>query len=137
MTPFAIPAAVSRLWPILRPFLAVGAVLLALWLWGNSRFEAGKAKERAAWETEASRLRAVAAAEAVERVAAVNRATTADSERAAAVARLLAPINVKVTAYETSERGRTVCLDDAGRMLAREAIAAANASIAAGAGSRR
>ena len=122
-----------RFWPA----LAAVAVLLALWGWGNSRFDAGVAKERAAWEQEAARLRAVAATEAQARAAAVNAAHDADTQRNAALERLLAPINDKVNDYAKSPNGRAVCPSADGRLLAQAAVAAANASIAASSGARR
>lgn len=118
--------------------LAIVAALGALWIWHagkvSAAYDKGAADTDAGWQEEAARLRAVAAQQAMERQAAVDSAEVADSERAAMLTRLMAPINVKVTAYEKSERGRVVCLDDDGRLLARQAIAAANASIASGSG---
>jgi len=122
-----------RFWPA----LAAVAVLLAIWAWGNARFNAGVAKERAAWEQEASRLRAIAVTEALARVAAVNAAHDADTQRNAALERLLAPINNKVKSYADTPNGRAVCPSHDGRLLAQAAIAAANSSIAASPGARR
>jgi len=122
-----------RFWPA----LAAVAVLLAIWAWGNARFNAGVAKERAAWEQEASRLRAIAVTEALARVTAVNAAHDADTQRNAALERLLAPINDKVNDYAKSPNGRAVCLSADGRLLAQQAIDAANASIASGSSARR
>lgn len=121
--PFLIAA-----WPFVRralPYLAALAAVLLAYQWAYGR---GVGHERASWEREASRLRAVAAAEALQRVEAVNRATVADSERNAILARLMAPIQAKVVTYEASPAGRAVCLDDAGRMLAQSAIDAAKAA---------
>jgi hypothetical protein len=122
-----------RFWPV----LAAVAVLLALWSWGNARFDAGVAKERAEWTAEASRLRAIAAQEAAQRAIAINAAHDADTQRNAALDRLLAPINDKVKSYANTPNGRAVCLSADGRLLAQQAVAAANASIAASSGARR
>ena len=134
----------------LAPFMPyiIGGGLLVLvggsvgaYLWHGAKVDAvineAVLKERTAWEQEASRLRAVAATEALARVAAVNAAHDADTQRNAALERLLAPINDKVNDYAKSPNGRAVCLSADGRLLAQQAIDAANASIAASPGARR
>lgn len=131
-------------WNLVRrllPYIGIALALFALWRWHDGKvdaaFKAGVTTERTAWEKEAARLRAIAASEAQERAAAVLRADTAEAARRAALARKMAPIIEKVTVYEKSDAGRAVCLDDAGRLLAQEAVAAANADIAAAASKRR
>ena len=122
-----------RFWPV----LAVIGIAISLWAWGNARFDAGVAKERAKWQEVVARERAIAATEALARAAAVNAAHDADTQRNAALERLLAPINDKVNNYAKSPNGRAVCPSHDGRLLAQQAIDAANASIAASPGARR
>ncbi len=73
-----------RFWPA----LAAIAVLLALWAWGNSRFDAGVAKERAAWQAaraellELRRQRADwSAADLARKIDAIPAATTKETVR--------------------------------------------------------
>ncbi len=115
-----------RFWPA----LAAVAVLLALWSWGNSRFDAGVAKERAAWEQEASRLRAIAATEALERQAAVNAANDAATRSQAALDALAA---AERTSHETYYRNRPAvrCLSDERVRAIKEADRAASVAAAA------
>jgi hypothetical protein len=111
-----------RFWPI----LAAVAALLAIWAWGNARFDAGVQKERAAWEQEASRLRAIAATEALARAAAVNAANDAATRSQAALDALAS--NTR-TSHETYYRNRPVvrCLDPDRVRAIKEADAPASA----------
>lgn len=95
-----------RFWPALAALAVIGA----LWAWGNARYEAGVAAERAAWEQEAARLRAIAATEALERQAAVNAANAAATRSQAALDALAVQSR---TNHETYYRNRPVvrCLD--------------------------
>ncbi len=84
MTGLAIWAAVKRFWPA----LAAVAVLLALWGWGNSRFDAGVAKERQSWQAaraellELRRQRADwSAADLARKIDAIPAATTKETVR--------------------------------------------------------
>jgi uncharacterized membrane protein affecting hemolysin expression len=115
-----------RFWPI----LAAVAVLLAIWSWGNARFDAGVAKERAEWQAEASRLRATAAQEAAQRAAAVTAANDAATRSQASLDALAA--QSKVT-HETYYRNRPVvrCLSDDRVRAIKEADRAASAAAAA------
>lgn len=109
---------------------AIGATLL-LWLAYDWAYDRGVSNERAKWEREVVRLRAVAAQEAARRVEAVSRAVTAEGERRAALALKLAPIIERTIRYETTPAGRAVCPDGTGKLLAQSAIDATNADIAA------
>ncbi len=115
-----------RFWPA----LAAVAVLLALWGWGNSRFDAGVAKERAAWEQEAARLRAIAATEALERQAAVTAANDAATRSQAALDALAAS---ERSSHETYYRNRPAvrCLSDERVRAIKEADRAASAAATA------
>ncbi len=121
--------------------LAIIAALGALWIWHagkvSAAYDKGVADTDAGWQEEASRLRAIAATEAAQRAAAVTAAHDADTQRNAALERLLAPINDKVKDYADTANGRAVCPSPDGRLLAQQAVAAANASIAASPGARR
>ncbi len=84
MTGLAIWAAVKRFWPA----LAAVAVLLAIWGWGNSRFDAGVAKERQSWQLaraellELRRQRADwSAADLARKIDAIPAATTKETVR--------------------------------------------------------
>ena len=126
MTGVAIWAALRRFWPI----LAVIAVGVALWGWGNSRYDAGVSAERAEWEQEASRLRAIAAQEALARLSAVTAANDAATRSQASLDALAA--QSKVT-HETYYRNRPVvrCLDPDRVRAIKEADRAASVAAAA------
>jgi len=115
-----------RFWPL----AAAVAALFAIWAWGNARFDAGVRKERAAWEQEATRLRAIAATEALARVAAVNAANDAATRSQAALNALAAS---ERTSHETYYRNRPVvrCLDPDRVRAIQKADAAASAAAAA------
>jgi hypothetical protein len=114
---------VRRFWPV----IAALGVALALWAWGNSRYDAGVAKERAAWEQEASRLRVVAAQEALARYAAVSAANDAVTRSQASLDALAAQSR---TSHETYYRDRPVvrCLNPERVRAIKEADAAASAA---------
>lgn len=97
-----------RFWPA----LAAAAVLLALWGWGNSRYDAGVSAERAAWEQEASRLRAIAAQEALARAAAVTAANDAATRSQASLDALAAQSRNDHATYYAKAGNDGACLDD-------------------------
>ena len=73
-----------RFWPI----LAAVAVLLALWAWGNSRYDAGVAKERAEWQASRAELLELrrqradwSAADLARKIDAIPAATTKETVR--------------------------------------------------------
>lgn len=126
MTGLAIWAFIRRAWPV----LAVIAVIVALSVWGNSRYNAGVAAERAEWTAEASRLRAIAAQEALARAAAVTAANDAATRSQASLDALAAQSR---TSHESYYRGRAAvrCLDpERVRAIARADAAASAASAA-------
>jgi len=115
--PIAALAIARRFWPA----LAIAAVLLSLWLWGNHREGQGIAQERASWQAAGAELLAL-------RQADKDRAETKDTSRRAATERKLAPIRERTNRYvETAPD----CPDDAGRRLLNEAIAATHPDTAA------
>ena len=122
----AILALARRFWPI----LAALAVLAALWSWGNARYDAGVTAERAAWEQEATRLRAIAAQEALARLSAVNAANDAATRSQAALDALATK---ERTSHESYYRGRASvpCLSDERLRAIARADAAASAAAAA------
>jgi len=113
----------------------VGGVLLAggaaLWLIDN-----GRDAERAEWQakvaTEQAKVRRLEQQWRDEHA----RADAADVARLTAQDALMAALQRKVTVYAQSNEGRACGLDAAGGMLANEAIAAANRTVAAGSGPR-
>lgn len=96
------------------PYVAGGvAVALALGAWtiNDRAFDRGVTRERVAWETEASRLRAVAAVEAQERAAAIERANGASAASRVALDALAAKTRKDANAYYQTNPGRNVvCL---------------------------
>ncbi len=99
-----------RFWPI----IAALAVLVALWVYGNSRERDGVQSERATWQK--------ARAELLElRYANQHRAETKDTTRRADTERRIAPVRVKVIRYVQTAAD---CPDDIGRSLLNEAVAA-------------
>jgi uncharacterized membrane protein affecting hemolysin expression len=130
MTGLALWPLAKRFLPVLAWLAAFVAMYVGLNAWGNARFDAGVAKERAAWEQEASRLRAIAAQEAAQRAAAVNAANDAATRSQASLDALAA--QSKVT-HETYYRNRPVvrCLDPDRVRAISQADAAASAAAAA------
>ncbi len=115
-----------RFWPV----LAALAVLLALWSYGNARFDAGVAKERAEWTAEAERLRAIAAEEALQRAAAVTAANDAATRSQASLDALAAQSKVTHEVYYRN-RPAVRCLSDERVRAIKEADRAASAAAAA------
>lgn len=126
MSMLAILTIARRFWPI----LAALAILAALWGWGNSRYQAGVTAERAAWEAEATRLRAIAAEQALARLSAVTAANDAATRSQAALDALAAN---ERTSHESYYRGRAVvqCISPERLLAIKEADRAASAAAAA------
>ncbi len=114
--------------------LAIVAAFGALWIWHAGKVDAaydkGVADTDAGWQEEASRLRAVAAQEALQRQGAVNAANDAATRSQASLDALA--VQSKVT-HETYYRNRPIvrCLDPERVRAIKEADRAASAAAAA------
>jgi hypothetical protein len=116
--------------------LVAAGALLTLWAWHNGKvsaaYDRGVTTERAAWETEAARLRAVAAQEALQRLEAVNDANAAAiSARVALDALALETRNAANAYYKANPTRNVPCLsDDRLRAIAAADAAASKAAAA-------
>lgn len=116
----------KRLWPV----LAVVAVALALWAWGNSRYDAGVQIERGKWEAVVRRQALQAAQDAASREAAVNAANTARDAAQASLDALASQSKETAHAYYRN-RPAVVCLSAERLRAIAEADKAATAAVAA------
>jgi hypothetical protein len=119
-----------RFWPVLVAILAFAGLMA----WHRSAvrtaYDKGTTTERAAWETEAARLRAIAATEALARAAAVTAANDAATRSQASLDALAA---AERTTHESYYRNRPAvrCLDpDRVRAIAKADAANSAASAA-------
>jgi hypothetical protein len=101
----------------LLPFLVGAAVVIGAIVWHNGKVsdarEEGARIERAAWETEAARLREVAAQEALQRLEAVTEANTAAAASRVALDALALETRKEADAYYSANPARNVpCLSD-------------------------
>jgi hypothetical protein len=128
-----LPAWAAAAAPIVKrllPVLAVVAVGLAIWAYGNSRAHDAKMAERREWHVELAKARAVAAEKALQQQAAVDAANTA---ALAAQDRLDALAAKEKGPRHAYYRDRPVlrCLDPERLRAIKEGDAAATAAIAA------
>jgi hypothetical protein len=116
----------KRFWPA----LALISVGIALWAYGNSRYEAGVKAERGKWEQETERLRAVVAEQALQLQLATNAADDAARASAAALEALATQTERTRNAYYrgkpampclSNERLRAIAESDASATAAAKA----------------
>jgi hypothetical protein len=120
----------------LLPYIAIVLGVLALWWWHSGKVsdarKEGARIERDAWETEAARLREIAAQEALQRLQAVNEANTAAAASRVALDALALQTKEADDAYYRANPARNVpCLsDDRLRSIAASDAAARKAATA-------
>jgi hypothetical protein len=119
-------ALAKRLWPV----LAVVAIGLAIWAYGNSRAHDAKMTERAEWHAELNKARVAAAAKALEQQAAVEAANTARDAAQASLDALASKSKETIDAYYRN-RPAVVCLSPERLRAIKAADKAATAAVAA------